>query len=169
MPLTLSRQDKLSHEVACHNWWNGVTTLYRYSYMIGHMEYVLQFSVKHWQSKHWQFFEIFSKFLKNKFYIYYKNIDKTKWTRRQNRFLFVVRIVTTKFFNSLYDIHEKFSSAPGELLYTSPHYVSWLRNVNGLIMSELHSFSILVLWFSFLSIWRDFNLIIVAPGKIRQP
>ena len=34
----------------------------------------IQFSAKHWQSKHWQFFEIFSKFLKNKFHIYYKNI-----------------------------------------------------------------------------------------------
>ena len=68
----------------------------------------IQFSAKHWQSKHWQFFEIFSKFLKNKFYIYYKNIDKTKWTRRQNRFLFVVRIVTTEFFHSLCDFHELF-------------------------------------------------------------
>ena len=29
------------------------------------MPYMIQFSAKHWQSKHWQFFEIFSKFLKN--------------------------------------------------------------------------------------------------------
>ena len=52
----------------------------------------------------WIFLEIFKKSI----FIYWKNIGKTKWTRRQNRWLLIIGIVTTELVHSFYDVHELF-------------------------------------------------------------
>ena len=52
----------------------------------------------------WIFLEIFKKLI----FIYWKNIGKTKWTRRQNRWLLIIGIVTTELFHSFNDVHELF-------------------------------------------------------------
>ena len=68
----------------------------------------VQSSAKHWPAKHWPFFGIFSKFFKNQFYIYWKNIGIIIWTRRQNRWSLLIGIVTTELVHSFYNVHELF-------------------------------------------------------------
>ena len=67
---------------------------------------LIQLCAKHWPTKHWPVFGFFSKFLKN--FIYWKNIGKTKWTRRQNRWFLIIGIVTTELVHSFYNVHELF-------------------------------------------------------------
>ena len=59
-------------------------------------------------AKHWPVLGFFSKFFKNQFLFIEQNIGNTKWTRRKNRWLLIIGIVTTELVHSFYDVHELF-------------------------------------------------------------
>ena len=69
---------------------------------------MIQSSAKHWPAKHWPVLGFFSKFFKNQFLFIEQNIGNTKWTRRKNRWLLIIGVVTTELVHSFYDIHELF-------------------------------------------------------------
>ena len=124
-----------------------------------------------------RFLDFSRNFLKISFYLL-KKYRQNKWTRRQNRWLLVIGIITTELVHSFYDVHELFLPRNFNLerllglkffdfsffeSIVDNSYIQFIKYCCARYDTLLQFNIFLVLWISFLFCYQDFE-IIAWPG-----